>query len=189
MLINDIFKETLGGQIMSRITTENEKDSIRKINVLIPKAIENGEVIHSNLVENYLSSEIDDKKITKKGDIILKLSTPYEACIIKKEDEGLAIPSFCAVLRELDNDYDPYFVLAYINSNYFKNQVQTLISGATIGILSIGQVRKIEIPKKSVEIQKEIASQYIGIIKNNSLIKKLISLQEEKLDTLIAMED
>ena len=136
--IEEVSNYLIGNKLCADEPTITPGSDFSQINVLIPKAIENGEVIHSNLVENYLSSEIDDKKITKKGDIILKLSTPYEACIIKKEDEGLAIPSFCAVLRELDNDYDPYFVLAYINSNYFKNQVQTLISGATIGILSIG---------------------------------------------------
>lgn len=33
-----------------------------------------------------------------KNDIIIKLSTPYEACVID-DNVGLVIPSFCAILR------------------------------------------------------------------------------------------
>ena len=34
-----------------------------------------------------------------KNDIIIKLSTPYEACVIDDDNVGLVIPSFCAILR------------------------------------------------------------------------------------------
>ncbi len=34
-----------------------------------------------------------------KNDIIIKLSTPSEACVIDDDNVGLVILSFCAILR------------------------------------------------------------------------------------------
>lgn len=67
--------------------------------VLIPKAISNGRVNPLELATLDVKIGVDSKRITQEGDIVMKLSTPYDACIITKEDEGLLVPSFCVIIK------------------------------------------------------------------------------------------
>ena len=97
MLINDIFEVT-AGQVMSRITVE--VNPVEERRVLLPKAINNGCISESELVLNKMKTKLDPSKLTMEGDIIVKLSTPYDCCIIDEKNVGLVVPSFCAILRK-----------------------------------------------------------------------------------------
>lgn len=65
----------VGGQITSRVEANPEKDdkSIGKILVIPPKAIQNGNIEHDELYEMEYKTEIDEKKLTHTGDIVVKL--------------------------------------------------------------------------------------------------------------------
>ena len=46
-----------------------------------------------------LKNLLPENKLSMKNDIIIKLSTPSEACVIDDDNVGLVILSFCAILR------------------------------------------------------------------------------------------
>lgn len=183
MLIDEIFVVT-AGQVMSRIT--DEVNFIEERKLLLPKAISNGFVLEQELVGNKMKIKLEDSKMTMLGDIVIKLSTPYGGCVIDDKNVGLVVPSFCAILRKKNDKYNDDYLVAYINSSSFAKQVQKMVTGSVIGILSIGSLKKIDIPCFDFDMQEKIGNEFRKKAKNAELFKKLISLQEEKIESLIA---
>ncbi len=183
MLIDEIFDVT-AGQVMSRIT--DEVNYVEERRLLLPKAISNGFVLEQELVNNKMKAKLEESKMTMLNDIVIKLSTPYGGCIINDKNVGLVVPSFCAILRKKNNKYNDDYLIAYINSSSFAEQVQKMVTGSVIGILSIGSLKKIDIPCFDLKLQNEIGKEFRKKATNAELLKKLLFLQEEKIEALIA---
>ena len=77
----------VGGQITSRVEANPEKDdkSIGKILVIPPKAIQNGKIEHKELYEMEFKTEIDEKKLTHTGDIVVSQDYGVAAMALGKE--------------------------------------------------------------------------------------------------------
>ncbi len=184
VLINDITNiNIIGGQITSRIDAKLESNKIGEIKVLTPKAIQNGSVNHNDLGLLNLSSNVDSKKVTKEGDIVIKLSTPYDACLITKDDEGLLVPSFCAIINNLPEDMSKEYLLAFLNSKVYLNQIKTMLIGQNSPILSINQIKKVVIILPDKKVQEEIGKEYLNTLEKIKLFNKIISLENEYLES------
>lgn len=184
VLIKDIENlNIIGGQITSRIEAKLDSNKIGEIKVLTPKAIQNGSCNHKDLGLLNISQEADSKKVTKLGDIVIKLSTPYDACIIKEEDEGLLVPSFCAIINNIPDYISKDYLLAFLNSKVYQNQIKNLLIGQNLPILSIGQIKKVELPLPSIDIQEDIGNTYKGTLDKIKLLEKIISLENEYLES------
>lgn len=182
MIIKDIF-DVQSGQVLSRISTKINQIAIGK--VLIPKAISKGRILKEELQDIKLKNLLPENKLSMKNDIIIKLSTPYEACVIDDDNVGLVIPSFCAILRIKKMEFDLNYLNAYINSSLFEKQVIDCVTGQTIGILSITALKGIDIPHIPLKEQLKVSIEFKKMNKNKELLNKLINLQEEKIETLI----
>lgn len=184
VLLKDIENlNIIGGQITSRIEAKLDSNKIGEIKVLTPKAIQNGSVNHKDLGLLNISQEADSKKVTKLGDIVIKLSTPYDACIIKEEDEGLLVPSFCAIINNIPDYISKDYLLAFLNSKVYQNQIKNLLIGQNLPILSIGQIKKVELPLPSIDIQEDIGNTYKGTLDKIKLLERIISLESEYLES------
>ena len=184
VLLKDIENlNIIGGQITSRIEAKLDSNKIGEIKVLTPKAIQNGSCNHKDLGLLNISQEADSKKVTKLGDIVIKLSTPYDACIIKEEDEGLLVPSFCAIINNVPDYISKDYLLAFLNSKVYQNQIKNLLIGQNLPILSIGQIKKVELPLPSIDIQEDIGKTYKGTLDKIKLLEKIISLESEYLES------
>ena len=184
VLLKDIENLNItGGQITSRIEAKLDSNKIGEIKVLTPKAIQNGSVNHKDLGLLNISQEADSKKVTKLGDIVIKLSTPYDACIIKEEDEGLLVPSFCAIINNVPDYISKDYLLAFLNSKVYQNQIKNLLIGQNLPILSIGQIKKVELPLPSIDIQEDIGNTYKGTLDKIKLLERIISLESEYLES------
>lgn len=173
----------VGGQIISRVEAKND-DKIDTVNVLVPRAIVNGMVEHKNLAILDIKTKLDEKKLTKVGDIVLKLSTPYDACVITTNDEGLLVPSFCAIINNLPNYLDKNYLLAFLNSRLCTDQIKSLTANSTIAILSVGGIKKICVSIPDMTLQKEIGNNYLKTCEKIKTINQIIALEQEKLDTI-----
>ena len=110
MKLKDITESIITGVLTRRIVYDGEDNnpSLRGGKILVPKAIDNGLIDHSLLQSVKLEREVKDKFYTKMGDVIMKLSTPYDSCTIdREEDEGLIVPSFSVIIRGVKDGYDP----------------------------------------------------------------------------------
>ena len=177
--------EIISGQIMTRIVAkEGDADFVCVKKVVIPKAItSDGFILVADMPEEKLKMEPPVERITRVGDIIIKLSTPFDSAIVTKESEGCIVPSFCAIIRNngaLDIDY----LRAFLASKFCKEQLKARVSGAVMSILSIGKIKSVEIPDLDECQQRDIGERYRNIQEKLQIMRQIISLENKRNDIL-----
>ncbi len=135
-----------GGQIMQRVLAK-EDDDYEEYKVLIPKIMEEGIINTDEAPVEKVKKNIDKKFLTQEGDLVIKLSSPYDCCYITKEYENMIVPSFCAIVRNYEGLFDKFYLLAYFNSRRFKHYIDIETSGLTMRLLSPGIIKRISIPE------------------------------------------
>ena len=187
MKLKDIADRIIPGVLTRRVVYDGEDNdsSLKEGKILVPKAIDDGLIDHSLLQRVKLDKEVKDKFYTKKGDVIMKLSTPYDSCFIdREEDEGLIVPSFSLIIRGLKSDYDPYFIMAFLSSRYAWNQIERLRSGRTITILSNESVAELDIPEFKKLERERISERYKNYLEFKRMSSEIIELEKERNDVM-----
>lgn len=190
----DLCENITSGQIMSRVARSETKkgaqltptDIIATEKAIVPKAISDGVINDVELTDVDLVKSVDDNKRTSAGDIIIKLSTPYDSAVVLPTQEGLIATSFCALIRNISKDYLPEFICAYLNTSEVKDQLRASMAGATVPLLRISDIKQIDIPQVSIEQQERV----VTILKLNARKKQILSdmlTQCRQLDTSIVM--
>ena len=187
MKLKDIADCIITGVLTRRVVYDGEDNdsSLKEGKILVPKAIDDGLIDHSLLQRVKLDKEVKDKFYTKKGDVIMKLSTPYDSCFIdREEDEGLIVPSFSLIIRGLKSDYDPYFIMAFLSSRYAWNQIERLRSGRTITILSNESVAELDLPEFKKLERERISERYKNYLEFKRMSSEIIELEKERNDVM-----
>ena len=187
MKLKDIADCIITGVLTRRVVYDGEDNdsSLKEGKILVPKAIDDGLIDHSLLQRVKLDKEVKDKFYTKKGDVIMKLSTPYDICFIdREEDEGLIVPSLSLIIRGLKSDYDPYFIMAFLSSRYAWNQIERLRSGRTITILSNESVAELDIPEFKKLERERISERYKNYLEFKRMSSEIIELEKERNDVM-----
>ncbi len=181
--LKDLKIDVISGQIMSRVACKNEADEATETRkVIIPKAIgSDGNIDINELASEKLKTVADTKRLTKVGDIVIKLSTPYDAAIINEESAGCLVPSFCAIVR-CPKNIDVNYLLAFLNSSYCKNQLKLQVAGATVTILSVGKVSNVLMPVPESDEQKRIGTDYIKTQEKLRIVKQIVELEAKRND-------
>ena len=159
---------------------------------IVSKTVEEGYIDDDNIVLNDYKVMPDDEKLTKEGDIIIKLAPPYRAVIIDQEHEGMFVSSFCSIIRNVSPaKINKQYLIAYLNSEVCKRKFDLMTMGATaMAMLSNGKIYDLDVPIVDADKQAYIANQFFKMIENRQLLKRIIELEEEKLSSLIAgLED
>mgnify|MGYP003559040138 CR=1 FL=1 len=187
MKLKDIAEDIITGVLTRRVVYDGEENnpSLPDGKILVPKAINDGLIDHSLLQSVKLDREVKDKFYTKMGDVIMKLSTPYDSCSIdREEDEGLIVPSFSVIIRGIGDEYNPYFIMAFLSSKYAWNQIERLRSGRVMTILSNESVAELEIPEFSEPEIKRISERYKNYLEFKRISSEIMELEKERNDVL-----
>ena len=184
--LRDLNVEIIGGQIVQRVIADVFRgdevvDPQRK--TIVAKTISEGLINEDGIIVYDYKTTFDDKKITHEGDIVVKLSAPYNAVIIDKEHEGMLVSSFCSIIRNV-TEIDKRYLVAFLNSEIAQFQLKSSVVGTVMSILSNGKLYDLEIPVPSKEKQEEIGSYFEKTVKNRALLAKIIALEEEKLSSM-----
>ncbi len=177
----------IGGQITSRIEADEKKNerAIGTVKVIPPKAIKAGKIEHEELYDVDYKTEFDEKKLTKAGDIVVKLSSPYDAAYVSENDEGLLITSFCIIIRNTGKNVLSEYLATFCNSDIYLKQVMGMVSGASVPMLTIGKVKEAKIKLLSLEEQEQVAEYYKNLCEKEQIMEQIISLEKEKLNTVL----
>jgi restriction endonuclease S subunit len=190
--IAEIAEVVVGGQIITRLIDHDQdgKPEDEKIGTIVAKSIKDGFLSkdNGNMLYNAYKEAPDERKLTHEGDIVIKLTQPFSACLIGKDDCGLLVSSFCAIIRG-NKSVVPEYLVAYLNSYKGVRQVTSMMAGSTISTISLKNVGALSIPIPSVGKQKEIGKAYENRIKAIQLADRLKELEEEKLNAMIAEVD
>lgn len=173
------------GQILTRFCDRDAMEGV-KIKVITPGCISNGIINHEDLGENTLKEGVDQSKlmIAEPGDIIIKLSTPYDSAIVREMDKNLVIPSFCAMVR-CNEGVNKDYILAVLNSKRSIDKLVSEISGQGMRVIKIGSIKELEIPDIGDDEQISIGGLYAEGLKEAELLRKLAKNQMELINGLI----
>lgn len=140
----------------------------------------------------YITKEKYDslgKGVIKLNDLILTTRGTLGNCLLFDTNKNLParINSGMVIIRT-KNEYNPYFLYYYFQSNFFQNQILEMKSGSAQPQLPIKDIQKILIPNISLNSQQHIVD-IIGSIdelieSNNQIISKLLNILNQKVNLL-----
>lgn len=171
------------GQILPRVEAKegDNMELLPQVRILQPKAIQQGRVELDEISTIRVKQAVQLRKVTMAGDIIMKLSTPYDTAFIAEESEGLVFTSFCAVIRDIKRDQlDPAFLVAYLNMDYTKEMLRLKSAATSLPIVKISDIRELEIPDISLQKQKLLGEAYRISAEQIATLKKM-QMNENKL--------
>ena len=176
------------GQIMTRVTADKDAGEkvIENVKVLIPKAISSGVIVKEDLGDAELSKQIDDDKYTREGDVVIKLSTPYDAAYINAEDAGIAIPSFCAAIRIKDeNKMDAQYLSAFLNSSYVRDELIAKVVGSTRPMIKITDIRALEVPELNMKDMQDIGKAFVLSGQKKATLQEMINNETKLMENIV----
>lgn len=157
--------------------------------VLRSSNVQNGKITYDDCV--YVTTEIPNKKRTKKGDILIcsrngSIKLVGKNALIDEKASNESFGAFMTIFRSKNYEYLHYF----FNSSSFKAQ-SGLFSTSTINQLTTGILNNIiiSIPKtldEQLEVVNYIKNETVVIGKTIATIEKEITLVEEYKTALIA---
>lgn len=194
MKLSDIADEIYTGVLTRRVVfeegelaamSEAETATLESARILVPKAIADGVIDPNQLQEVKLKKEVKEKFRTHHGDVIMKLSSPYDCCVIEdEEDENLIVPSFCLRIGSIDEEYDPYFIMAYLTSASAWKQIEKTLMGRALSIISNESVSELMLPDMTPEQRREAGERYMKTLEFRRSAGRIIRLEKERNDSL-----
>lgn len=187
MRLENIASVTVG-QIMTRVTADRDSGDnvVGTVKVLVPKAISSGVIVKEDLGDAELTKVIDEDKFTQAGDVVIKLSTPYDAAYVTEEYAGIAIPSFCAAIRITDeNEMDATYLSAFLNSSYVREQLTAKVVGSARPMIKVTDIRALEIPKLSVEDRRDIGKAFILSGQKKATLQEMIDNESRLMENIV----
>lgn len=166
------------GLMVSRKKEENAKESYQVINLA---TVTNAGEVDLKKCDLLKTSKDISKYLVKTGDVIIKLSPPYDAfCITDKMGNYILSHYYCK-LEIKSNNILPEFLSWYLNSKYSKQFFQLFSKGNTIRRLPINRLKGIDIKVIPIKDQKNIVEMNKLVKREKKLLRQLIVKREEEL--------
>lgn len=169
------------GAPTSRAKKIAEGTEPREVKVLLPRAMQGGAIVDDELAVETVG-EVKDENFTHEGDVVIKLSTPYDSVYIDEAHEGIMITSFGMVLRKkADAELDMQYLSMFLNLPQTNSVLQAVSTGqsAAMAMLKRQTVADIEVPLLSLERQQQLASLFQAVQERKSQYVRLIELDDE----------
>ena len=147
------------GAVTSRKKAESGDIQISYYNMLNLKCISPEGFLDLNNAEEYPAKDaLKTELLTRKGDVLIRLSFPYTSVLIDdKEAVGLLVPSHFAIIRTEKNKALPEFILWFLRRESTIQQILQNSSGSTaFGTISSGFIGSLKIRYLPIEKQRMI---------------------------------
>jgi restriction endonuclease S subunit len=146
------------GLVIQRKEALLEHEVEKKYQMLTLKSFNEYGWINKRDIEEFKSNEIlDDRYLTKVGDVIIRLTAPYTAIPINKEYEGFVTPSQFCIIRIKSKKILPDYLAYTLNAEIIRNKFIRTSLGATIPVIRMGALKDTEIPLLDMEKQNKIS--------------------------------
>ncbi|MCI8548880.1 MAG: restriction endonuclease subunit S, partial [Bacilli bacterium] len=150
--IKEIAKTNIG---ISRTRAEEKNENGIIVKFISPKAISNNSIKAEEIEQIKVQKRIyETAKKTKKGDILIKTTTPFEIVLINEEYAGLMYNSFCINLTVENLKFSEKYIYAYLNTEFIKNKLQNRAKSYRTTPISKIDIGEIKIPY--IEKEKQI---------------------------------
>ncbi len=113
--------------------------------------------------------ELNEEYLTRKGDVIVRMSTPYTAVIIDENTENLVISSNFVLIRQNGRKLIPEYLYWLLNTAKVKHRIYESSTSNMLGSVNAKYISDFEVEPISLEQQRQIAEL-------NTLAKREIKL-------------
>lgn len=120
--------------------------------------------------------------LTTPGDVIVKLTTPYDCAYIDQENAGLLVISAAAILRPRTAEVNMRWIAAVLGMPQVKDELKLASIGSSIQMLKKGGLSDILIPLPTIEAQERVAAVHERVASLKAACRRSIRLA----DTLLA---
>lgn len=129
---------------------------------------------------DYYSDNFKSDCVTQLGDILIRLSAPYTAAMIKQESEcGYLVPSHFAIIRAKEGKALPEYLLWFLKYEDTYQKILQNCSGTSIyGTISSGFLGSLNIEPLPPERQKIIGEMQLLSEKEQLLLSRLAAEKE-----------
>lgn len=121
--------------------------------VIVQKSIQKGRKL-SDMQKMEMSSKLNERYFTVKGDILMK--TPYPNDVVHVSREGLVVGDRIAIIRVSDG-FDSSFIAHLLDNVSVRKQLTKLTSSERIPQLSIKDLKEVKLQIPDLETQKRYA--------------------------------
>lgn len=169
------------GTPMGRAKAAADEGNALDAKVLIPRSMSGGSVIDSELAVERVGG-VKEEFFTREGDVIIKLSTPYDSVYIDEGHEGILVTSFGMILRaKEDAPLSMRYLSMYLNHPRTISTLQAASTGMGAGmtVLKRRTVATISVPLPPMEQQERLAELYLAVSERNREYRRLIELGDE----------
>ena len=170
------------GIVVSRLKKETIQSQTSYYKVLNLKAVaDEGYIIKENIEETERPYIEKENCFTQMGDILVRLSSPYTAVMIKeKELCDLVIPSHFAVIRVDKTKAIPEYVYWLLKRDKNIGRIILSSSGSTaLGTISSGALANLPMKEISLSKQKAIGELLLLMEREQELLNKLSAKKEQ----------
>lgn len=169
------------GAPISRAKASAEEGDARDVRVLIPRAMSSGGIIDDDLAVERVG-EVKPEFFTRRDDVVIKLSTPYDSAYIDGGHEGILVTSFGMILRAREGaPLSMRYLSMFLNHPQTLSVLQSSSTGMGAGmtVLKRRTVAAISVPLPPMRQQETLAELYLAIGERNREYRRLIELGEE----------
>ena len=110
---------------------------------------------NAEYAEIRVAKDLGDK-LTKKGDLLVRLMSPNRIIYVGDRLEDLLVPSQLCVIRCDEKKINPAFLKWYLEVGMGKEDMASNLMGSSIQKISVASLKEIEIPMIDIEKQRAI---------------------------------
>ena len=172
------------GSPVNRAKVIPEGEEGREIKVLLPKAMQNGLISDDDLAIEIVG-DVKEEHFTHEGDVVIKLSTPFDSVYIDKDHEGIMVTSFGMILRKLPGaELDMQYLSMFLNSPQTNAILAAVSMGqtSTMATLKRKTIAVIDIPILPLKKQKLLGDLFREVRGRQAQFRRLIELDNELLN-------
>lgn len=167
------------GLVTARKQDKKPTDDSIKYKMLNLKAIHEKGYINDSLLEEFWAKErIKSGYLTRLGDIVVRLTTPFTAVLIDEEHIGLIIPSHFVVIRSDLERILPEYLEWLLNTDKVRQELQQNLNSTTIGTVKPMAYAALNIAFIPLEDQKRIGELYQLSKKELHLLNQIMGQKE-----------
>lgn len=145
------------GMPLSRARRIPEGSSGEAVGVITQKTL-TADGIDLEEVSYEVLGQVRKACITSPGDVIVKLTTPYDCAYINSDCAGLLVISAAAILRPRTRSVNMRWIAAILGTPQLKGELRLASIGASIQMIKKSGLANLVIPVPSVEKQERVAS-------------------------------
>ena len=168
------------GLVLSRKKAAPYDEQKKRYQQITLKSFSNTTTLQREYFDEFLSTEsIDDKYISRAGDIVVRLRKPNVAVYIDEKSAGLVIPSLMCIVRVKESSVNSAYLAHYLNSTPVRKMLEREIKGTTIPMIKTKDLENIDVVLPSLEVQNKTVGLMRLSAKEIELTEKLKQQKEQ----------